>query len=72
MTTTPMSADAFTIRDAGVADARALLALHHRGFGSRWTMADWRHRYGDHPLGRTRIVGAFDRSGRCSGDLDFL
>ena len=65
MTTTPTSADAFSIRDAGVADAPAMLALHRSGFGSRWTMADWSHRYGEDPRRRTRLVGAFDRDGRC-------
>jgi ribosomal protein S18 acetylase RimI-like enzyme len=53
------------VRAAGASDAPAMLELHRLGFGSAWTMADWRHRYVDNPVGRSALVGAFAADGRC-------
>lgn len=65
MTAEPMPKASFVVRDADANDHHALLALHHAAFASRWTPAEWRHRYGGSPLGRSRITGAFDADGRC-------
>lgn len=69
MTAAPSSAQELVVRDADPVDAPALLALHHEGFAAGWTMAAWRHRYGQDqsPVRphRSRVVGAFDRAGRC-------
>lgn len=65
MTVAPLLLDAVTIRRAGIEDAEALLELQQVGFGSEWTMADWRHRYADNLTGGPEIVGAFTRSGSC-------
>ncbi len=53
------------VRVAGPADAAALLRLHHEGFASDWTPAQWRWRFLDNPLGRTEISAAFTKDGRC-------
>ncbi|MGE3174612.1 MAG: GNAT family N-acetyltransferase [Planctomycetota bacterium] len=65
MTETRLLAQAITVRLATRDDAAALLQLHHEGFGSRWSMAQWRWRFVDNPTGRTAIAGAFDPAGRC-------
>jgi hypothetical protein len=58
-------AQAIDVRVATRDDAAALLQLHHAGFGSDWSMEQWRWRFLDNPLGRTAIAGAFAADGRC-------
>lgn len=53
------------VRLAGPTDERALLQLHHEGFGSQWTPTEWRRRFVENPTGRTAIAGAFAPDGRC-------
>jgi hypothetical protein len=65
MTLLPSTVQDCVVRDAAAEDVEALLALHHEGFDSNWTAAAWQHRYPSGTRARSRVVGAFDRGGRC-------
>ena len=53
------------VRTYRSSDDAAMLALHNRAFGHRWSEEQWRWRFHDSPAGETQLVGAFDSSGRC-------